>query len=278
MPRRPNRPGGSTCAAVLALALATPRHAFAEPAEDDAGVTQARELHAQGRARYETLDYEGAIELWTRAYANIPAKEAYREIRNELVYNIATAREKAYDVDGDIKHLKRAKGLLEKYLAEFKTINEPTDANRHEAARVQKRLTALDEKIAEVEGGEASAPAPTPATPELTPQQRAERLLATDPVLRKKHRSGRGMIIAGSITLGVGLVVLSSLSSSGVRGDVGTGAGAGVLGGGLVITGLVLIPVGAKRFKAAKREARARVVMAPTLHPAGGGLQAIVRF
>jgi len=275
---------------VLSLVLATPTVVVAQPPSEDSAkkqgassrdevVEEAARLHREGKARFETLDYEGAIELWTQAYAKLPPTDENREIRNELAYNIATAQEKAYEVDGDVTHLRRAKGLLEHYLEEFKHINKPTEAARAEAADVEQRIASLDQAIKDAEaGGAGVSPAAAAKQQARDDEARIRQIIENDPELRKKYRSGRGMIIAGSITLGLGLLAIGALGSIDVDNEKDQAVALTLGGGALVITGAVLLPIGIVRFKRAKREARARIVLVPSFDRRSAGMRLLLRF
>jgi tetratricopeptide (TPR) repeat protein len=282
----------------LSVALAVPSPVVAaQPAASDVDMEDVKELYAQGRARFDTLDYQGAIDLWTKAFAQLPANEENRSIRNDLVYNIATAQEEAYKVDRDPTHLRQAIGLLRRYVDEYKALYKPTRQARAEVDKVKARIAELEARLAEAEA--ATQPAATPATP---PDPRAEerrkaiavkQLLREDPELSRQYRSGTSMIAGGSVALGLGaisLVVMLAylmLRSAARVGDEITGEGpddaaeksattgaavSGGLGLGLIVTGAVLLPIGVGRRRRAKREAQERVV----LHPYPPGLS--VRF
>jgi hypothetical protein len=253
---------------------------------------EVRQLYTDGRARFDTLDYQGAIDLWTKAFGLLPAEEENRSIRNDLVYNIATAQEEAYKVDRDPTHLRQAIGLLRRYVDEYKAIYKPTPEARAEVEKVKARIAELEARLAEAEA--ARTPAATPAAP---PDPRAEeqrkaiavkQMLREDPELSRQYRSGTSMIAGGSVALGLGavsfVVMLAYLlmRSAAQIGDDITGEGpneaaeksattgaavSGVLSGLLIATGCVLIPIGVGRRKRAKEEARKRVVL--ELHPAG---------
>ena len=264
----------------------------AEPAEtagsDEDTRAEAQRLYNEGRARYETLDYTGAIELWTRAYSMVPESDEGRAIRAALVYNIAQAQEKAFDVDHDVVHLRQAKGLLERYLADFEALYEPTPENKAEADKVRTRIDELTERIERA--SEVTAPQPDPRAAaraqreetrkkELEHRKRADALLAKDPKLSAQFKKGKTMMIAGGVVLGVGVLTLAT--GLYLVGDypIGGGitAGTGLL---VAIPGAVILPMGVIRFKRARAEAmkRTEVSMVPTVLPRGAGLTFAGRF
>src|SRR5688572_7280767 len=85
----------------------------AEPAAEDPQLEEARKLYAEGEARFDTADFDKAFELWTRAFTIVPDSPDAGRIKALLIYNIATARERSYEVTGDVSHLRHAKILME---------------------------------------------------------------------------------------------------------------------------------------------------------------------
>ena len=148
----------------LSLALAAPAgvvmapvtaHAAAMAPAEDAALAESRALYDEGKARFDTFDYEGAVDLWTKAYAKLPEDNA--GVRNAMVYNIATAQEKAYDVDKDLQHLRQAVLLLQSYIKNYKAIYKRTPETEAEVQKAENRIAALQERIASL--GNASVTA-----------------------------------------------------------------------------------------------------------------------
>ena len=97
------------------LAGAVPASAWAAPeSEPSAAPSEAdpEGIFRRGQAKYETADYNGAIELWTEAYALVDSTPENASIKALLIYNLAQAHSKAYEIDGDPIHLKQAQQLL----------------------------------------------------------------------------------------------------------------------------------------------------------------------
>ncbi|MCA9707381.1 MAG: hypothetical protein KDK70_16120, partial [Myxococcales bacterium] len=128
-----------------------------EPAEDPA-VDEARKLYDEGKARFDTFDYEGAVQLWTQAYAKLPEDAA--GIRNSMVYNIATAQEKAFELDSDVQHLRQAQMLLESYIDNFKALYPRNPETKAEVDKAEDRIASLKERIADAEKGDTRPPPP----------------------------------------------------------------------------------------------------------------------
>jgi hypothetical protein len=249
---------------------------FAGPSAMD----EVKQLYEEGKAKFDTYDYKGAVELWTKAYAKLPATEESREIRNNLAYNIATAQEKSFDLDGDVTHLRQARALLVKYVDEYKTIYRPTPEGRAEVKRVQERIAGLDARIAQAEGGGAATqPQPTaqpqPAAP---PAPTYVDILKSDPELSHQYRKGRGMIIGGSVMIATGgasvLVALAIGVGPGSAGDGFSTPAAitfGVIGLGLAAGGAVLVGLGVPKRKKAVAAAKQKAA-APSVSFTGTGL------
>lgn len=254
----------------------------AEPAEDPT-LAEAKTLYEAGLADYETFEYEGAIEKWTQAFGKLGAAADTAEMRNAIVYNIARAREKAYEQSGDIGHLRKAKALLERYVEE-ETATDAYDPD--DVATARKRVDELGARIAELE--KAAKPGPAPAAKP-----------ADD---RHAPRPGRGYVIAGGVLMGLGIgLVVGGVTAGAVLGQQADDDVAGfdavgdedertdriddgqranrllvasaATGGALAITGIALLAVGL-----AKRRKAARTAVVPVLTPAVTGIAVSGRF
>lgn len=300
-------------AATLSLALAIPaatvsQAAVAGPARKDKtegnreqALGEAKQLYEQGRAKFETFDYEGAVDLWTQAYAKLPEDAA--GVRNAMVYNIATAQEKAYEVDKDVQHLRQAGLLLQTYVANYKAIFKKTPETKAEVQKAEERIAAINERIAAAERGEA------PVAPPRTDLANADAALGPvdgivwnsghnpppDPALvdKNKRLAAEGkkvdaMLISGYVVGSVGLVVLLGSASafgagaardnSEMDNDAGTNsriAGFVLLGVGLAFVGTAGALIGVGFSRRAKLR-RGELAVAPMLTPRGGG--AALRF
>ncbi len=275
----------SILALVLSLVVALPVSAAppsseasepAEPPSDD--VAAAETLHLRGQAKYETADYAGAIELWTEAYASITPVPENAGIKAALIFNLAQAHVKAFELDEDPIHLKQARALLDSYAANLEQLYEDEAARTEEQAKVDERLAEIQAKIDALAAAEPE-PAPDVVTPE-------------PPAPQADGKPGRGLIIGGSVITGVGALFFGAAVIGGV---VGAGANdisdlepsqlderedrfrTGTIGNAMMTTGIViaavLVPTGAallgvgvarNRKAGAGARARARV---PTLAP-----------
>lgn len=286
-----------TAAAIaLLVALGPARAAAAPPVDDvappsveapDPALAEAKQLYDEGLAEYETFEYDGAISKWTQAYGKLGASPDTAEMRNAIVYNIARAREQAYEQTRDLGHLRKAKALLERYVAEEIAAGSPDE---HDLATARARVEELGDRIAEIERTSAT-PKPT-ATPAST---------ATDD--RERPRGpGRTLIIVGGVLAGVGVgLAIGGVTAGAVLGKradrdvpgldelgdeqrredrIADGRRANVLmlacgiaGGAVALTGIVLVAVGAVKQRRAPRTA-----VAPALGPGYAGLALRARF
>jgi hypothetical protein len=189
----------TTGVAALALAISlAPRPAQAGPAEDDASFEQARTLHRRAQAKYETFDYLGAIQLWTEAYDQIAGHPRAATVRAAIVYNLASARQKQFEIDHDRNHLELARRLLESYRDALPEAGDD-EAVAAEHSRVQAKLDELS-ALLEPDGGTGGA-APAATAP-------ADAGAAAVPV-----RSGRAAIIGGAVSTGLGVALLGGMGA-----------------------------------------------------------------
>ncbi|NVB36320.1 phage holin family protein [Pseudenhygromyxa sp. WMMC2535] len=276
-------------------------------------LVEAQALYKEGEIKFQTADYEDALVLWKRAYAILPDGEDTRAIRHALVYNIAEAHSRAYDVTRNPTHLRKAKILLENYRADHRALYGDTPEAIAERAEAEDRLAELERKIAESEAaGEQASPLsevpseqgeqaeqaesdqqqPPPPKRPLSPQQQWDAEVEQDPVLGPKWAKGNKRIVGGAVMTGIGgIFAFVSLGIFSVIPELDTGLGSGraaawtaggitgVLATGLLIPGGIFLGQGVglrKEVKAAKPRPTARLF--PITSPHGGGVGWVVRF
>ena len=179
---------------VLALAVPAPVHAADKPARiDRTRAKQARQAFEMGKKAYTAGEFDKAIELW---------KEGY-ELKDDpiLLYNIA----QAYRQKGDAaKAIFYYRGYLR---------DAPQARNRPE---VEARMAELQRGIEEAERAAQPVPSPVPP-PALTPEVQ-EVAPAPPPVESgEEPRSGKGMRVAGIVTMGVGVAAIGAATFFGLR-------------------------------------------------------------
>ena len=274
------------CIGTSARAIAGP----AEGAAEGDPYAEAKQLYDEGLAKFDTFDFDPAIELWQKAMARLPNTPDTVPIRNALVYNIARAQVKAYELDQDVSRLKKAQLLLEKYLAEELTGEGVDEAERK---RVEDQLAEVEAKLAEAETDpepEARAPLLMDVDPE--PEPEAE-LPTEDKKMGVLTIAGIGVTAVGVAGLGVAaagaglgssatseLEGLDSLEDEARRTDLldqggtynGMAIGGAIAGGVLTVTGVVLIAIGVKKDR------ERRTAFAPLMAPGTGGVTWQARF
>ncbi|MCA9686653.1 MAG: hypothetical protein KC457_31095 [Myxococcales bacterium] len=144
-----------TSAPVLAAPVPAPDGDDAAPEEpaQDPKLAEAQMLFEAGVARYAAADYETAIDLWLDAYALIPATVDNQLIKAQLIYNVARAQQKWYDIDHDIKHLRQSKEILEGYRGEVDEIYG--DQAGIEREKVDEQIAEVDDQITQWEAEQA---------------------------------------------------------------------------------------------------------------------------
>lgn len=190
--------------------------ADAEEPEHDPVMDEAKRLFDLGVARYTAADYEAAVSLWLEAYALIPSTYDNRMIKAELIYNVARAQQKWFEIDKDVKHLRQSREILVRYLDELDDLYGEQAAMEQE--KVQEQIADIDEQIAEWEAELARREA------ELAERMRPKFDEAADARERKRNKA---MIIAGaSLTAvgvgGVGLLVTGIILASAAERRTGT--------------------------------------------------------
>lgn len=209
--------GLSLCAAGVVLPT---RQALAAPPEDstEAKLAEAKTLYEQGKAKFDTAEYNEALVLWKKAYGLLTESPDTNEIRNALVYNISEAEIKAYEVDRDPSHLRKAKALLTDYVKTHTALygEERADERTQATDRLVEVEQMLEASAALGEGSgsnttEPEGPSPTPAPVAMTAAERekAARVnrrneISTTPELSAQESSATKKIVTGAVLLGVG--------------------------------------------------------------------------
>lgn len=275
------------CPAAVGVSFVPSTATAAPAADEEAQLAEAREMFERGRSKYDTFDYEGAIDVWQQAYAKVPQSQA--GVRNAMVYNIALAQEKAFDVDKDVAHLRQAVLLLEQWVGSYKAMFKKTPETEAEVGKAQKRIKDLNARIKRIEAGEDTTTVAPPAD-----QAEAGGSIEFDTgytpppeVMREKKKAkannrSEGMIAAGWTIGGIGgLIFLSGAAAtagtSQTDGREGLGASIGVLvfGTAMLVTGGVLLGKGYKEKKAIEQ---GQYSVAPYFNRQGGGAAFSMRF
>ncbi len=175
------------------------------PPEPSSQAEAAAEYEA-GITAYETRDYAGAIEAFTRAFelaAEIEDEDKRATAMNRLRFNLARAHVGAFGIEQDPKHLRTAESLLVDYRKQERRQgrNPDADVDLHRLEQeLENALDAIEPAAAAAEGPEP-APGPSVDLDEPAPERR------------------RGRIIAGGTLLGLGAASLGVMGYSLARGS-----------------------------------------------------------
>lgn len=128
-------------------------------ADQPSAFSEAQRLFKEARILYGTADYEGALELLTKAYrtaSKIEDPEKRARILHVLQVNLSQAHVEAWKIDADLEHLRVAKSLLARHLSR----EEDEESESRRAAEVL--MTFIEESLAKAEDEAATEPSPTP--------------------------------------------------------------------------------------------------------------------
>ncbi len=276
-------------------ALAAPAEPAAEP-EPESDTSRAESIFRRGQTKYETADYFGAIELWTEAYGLIESIPENAAIKALLIFNLAQAHVKAFELDDDTVHLKQARSLLESYSSSLALLYDD------EAARAEEQVK-VDEKLAEIAKTLADAEAKPEPEPEPEPQPDPGPVDVPPPSNPNPGNplmfAGVGVTVLGVATGGVAMTLGGVMGSNandlsgidpndlvareaqfakGNRGNALLISGA-VIAGVLIPTGIGLIVAGARRNGQAHRGNQSRIPsIAPGVGPGQAGIVLGGRF
>jgi hypothetical protein len=269
---------------IVVASLALPSAAFAEEPSVDPEVAKAQELYDAGKAKFDTTHYDEAIELWTEAYGILSDTPEHAPIKAAIIHNLATARERAFEIDKDVTHLRRAVKLMEQYADAIPDLYGDGPEAAEEAKRIADRLADVRAKIDEVEQAQPSdepadepdEPRPSTAQGDATPPDpRARAFVISGATLVALGVAGIG-VMAGGLAIGKASNDISDLDPDdldgrrerfdrGRAGNVMAYVG-GVIGGAALVTGAVLLGLGLERRGGSKTAA------APMLAPGLTGL------
>lgn len=117
------------------------------PAVQEDPLDEAAQLYQQGTIHFDSADYTSAIELFTKALGIVVAANGDDQVRLTLLYNIASAHEKQFEIDKDTSHLRQALDLYRRYrdfAREGGTIDDIFDVEDR-IAKLEKRVRVADQ-------------------------------------------------------------------------------------------------------------------------------------
>lgn len=274
--------------------------AFAPPQSSDdaeppaADLSAAKRLFDEGLARYETADYEGAIEVFTLALSELSGQGVDDfAIRGLLRFNIGRAHVRAYEIDHDVEHLRQAQTILRRLLDEAKLPELEGMLDEQTIADAEQQLRDIDALLAG-DGGEP----PGPEQPGDQPRDRDERP-ADSAAAHEARTRGIALLVPGVALIGAGVGMLAwgasfgpaaeqqVLSFEGTPADPNAGddfiaverrKGAAWMAGGAIgaTLGVVGVAIGIQQLVKAKRLAGTQAAL--QVSPSGFGLIVSGRF
>jgi hypothetical protein len=186
----------------LAVCLAL-MSAPTDPGED------ARALFEVGQAKYDTHDYEGAIEAFTAAYARAEQIED-TDLRDDalarLGFNLARAHVSAYDIEHDADHLVLARRLIADYRGYERARGRDPDTDT-DVQRLENELSEREQQRAETTTVDANT-VDTTVAPEVSKRD------------RKRRKAGISLLVL-TAPFG-GLAVATAILGAGAKTDFET--------------------------------------------------------
>lgn len=263
----------------MALVLALPTRAAgqaAAPAAEGEAKARGEKLFEEASAAYNLGKFDQAIERFEAAYELLK--------KPSLLYNLGQAHVRQHETDGDVGHLRRARALYDNFI-------KIREAGGESVGDARERLAAVDAKLAALpttpEPAPETAPEPEPE-PKVLPEPAPQVESAPKVEPRRRGPGGLGIagigLIAGGALAGAGIAVpgfvsaarlttqeadegavvpvsmdrhaafADSLGKAHTLGYVGIGVGAA-----LIVTGVALVIVDAKRRRGGGQRAGLRI-------------------
>jgi len=173
------------------------------PADSSPQMEEAAVLYQDGTTMFKAADYPGAIDKFTMALGIVSSIDGDERTQLTLLYNIASAHEKQFEIDKDIAHLRQALQLYRRY-EEFVA----GTGEFEEEWEVEPRITSLENKLKthdQIQRNREEAKREGPPPP--------PRSVVTDDLEWKKPRNlGIGLVVTGGAAT-IGGVVMAVLGS-----------------------------------------------------------------
>ncbi len=130
----------------------------------DTKTAAARKLYTKGRALYSSANYTEAIDAFTKSLELLQSSGSMAGSL-DLIYNIAVAHERQFEIDGDVSHLKKAHALYSRY-HEYHSSHGDLDSELEYVLEI-KRLDAKIKKEESLSG----PPSPSPSSSQPEPRR-----------------------------------------------------------------------------------------------------------
>jgi hypothetical protein len=246
-------------------------------AAQDPAVEEARDLYQRGTIKYAASDYIAALDLFTQAFecaAQIDDEEKRESVLVGLRYNLALAHTKAYEIDGDVGHLRRARDLFRKYLGTQADPEDAVDAKTR-LEEVEATLQEFEERREDDTGEEDifSMPSPTRDKP------KTNGLVVGGIVLSSISAAGVGLLTGGLV---IGNKAEQDYADGPTREERDDALAKGKRGNALAIAGgataAVLLGAGIALIVVGKRRGPNKTAVAPAIGPESTGIALCGRF
>ena len=175
---------------------------------------EVSELYERGVASYQTHDFDAAIAAFTEAYAmagELEGSEDRDRIMARLQFNLGRAHVSAYDIDGEIEHLRIARRLVGDYRRAMRAKGEDPDADASvqdiEAQLAEREAAHAAAAAAEAEPRALEASEPSAKDEAEGPELPAVTAPASDDL---DVPSSRKLRVAGLATLGLAAPALGA--------------------------------------------------------------------
>jgi hypothetical protein len=261
-------------------------------------LSDAERLFREGQTKYDSADYEGAIESFTKALGEATAKGSKEfQVRGLLLYNIGKTHIRAYEIDHDLAHLRQARAIYKRFIKEADVEAMFEKFSGQDVADARTELRMLEMRIEGLESVDQPVPPPPVADK-----------MVQEPALdwKKPRNIGIGLTASGSVALatGIGLLVYGSQFRPHAESQVAKLDGLGVpldhparlegmeytdaetsrgrtwmaVGGSVVAVGLVGAGVGVAHLVKSKKLKEGRVQPSVALSPGYTGIVLSGRF
>jgi hypothetical protein len=115
---------------------------------EDPALTASREAYDEGEVAFSLAKYEVALEKFEASFAlanDIEDPELRAQVQAVLLFNLAQAHLKSYELDDDATHLTRARDLLRNHLAADPTLSD------EERKKVEQLIADVEATLARVD-------------------------------------------------------------------------------------------------------------------------------
>ena len=165
---------------------------------------EAEALYNEGSVLFDSADYNGAIEKFTKALGIVQTTEMDDHTRLPLLYNIAVAHEKAFAIDKDETHLRQALQLYKRYREFAQRSGNLVDELDVEVKiqQLEKRQRVSDQML---ETKARAEPSQEVFLPVSAPPQEID--------WKRPRNLGIGLVVGGGVAT-IGGVVLAALGGT----------------------------------------------------------------